>query len=113
MTRLRFAAAGVALFATLAGAVPEASAQQRTKRVAVAEQPRTLVIRPAYSPAPAVATGAVVGTAAGVLVANSPGVASALGAGATVGAGLGFGAIFGVGGLILYCAITKPHQECF
>lgn len=113
MKRFRIAVASVALFATMAATIPEASAQQRTRRVVVAEQPRVLTVRPTYNAAPAVATGVIAGTAAGVLVANTPGVASALGASATVGAGLGFGAIFGVGGLILYCAITKPNQECF
>jgi hypothetical protein len=113
MTGFRLAAASAALLAALAGTIPSAVAQQRSRRVVVADEARPLVVRPAYNAAPAVATGAVVGTAAGVLVANSPGVASALGAGTTIGAGLGFGAIFGTGGLILYCAISKPNQECF
>jgi hypothetical protein len=119
MKAFRLTAASAAVLAIVAGAISPASAQPRVRHahavkrhVAQRQEARPLVVRPDYRVAPA-ATGVVIGTTAGLLAANSGPVASALGASATVGAGFGFGAIGGVGTLILYCAIARPHQECF
>ena len=117
MKLMQSTAGFAAAVAMVAGSMSPAFAQHRirhTRSVAyVNEAPPVVVRRDPYRVAAPVATGAVVGTTAGVLAANTPGVASALGASTTIGAGLGFGAVFGVGGVILYCAIAKPHQECF
>jgi hypothetical protein len=124
MKMLRSFVASAAIVAFAVGSVAPAFAQHghgiRAKRPVaartVAEPVPSGYVAQVRSPGEAAAplvVGTAVGVGTGVLVANSTDVASALGAGATVGAGFGFGAIGGVGALILYCAIAKPHQECF
>jgi hypothetical protein len=127
MQMFRPLAAAVAIAALASATMSPASA--RTHRIVHKRHVVTRVAEPAQAdyvaqaPAPVYTTrgdaatpllvGGAVGLGTGLLVANSADVASALGASTTVGAGFGFGAIGGVTGLILYCAIARPHQECF